>query len=93
MLLPSDPVTHCSLYSTAHFSAVAVAVGEKEGRGEGVCRRQLEENNDPLEMYSNRLFSNSNRTEPSNVELESNRTSRVELRTEPNFFLNFELTK
>ena len=42
-------------------------------------------------MYSNHLFLNSNRTELSNVELESNRTSRVKLWTEQNFFKKLNL--
>ncbi len=38
-----------------------------------------------LEMHLNPPFSTSNQTELSNIELESNQNSRVELRTKPNF--------
>ena len=44
-------------------------------------------------MASNLLFANSSRTELQKVELESSRTSGVELRVESNFLKNCELTK
>ena len=42
-------------------------------------------------MHLNHLFSNSNRTELSNVKLEWNQTSRAKLRTEQHFFFYKQL--
>ncbi len=44
-----------------------------------------------VEMHLNHLFSNSNRTELSNVKLEWNQTSRAKLRTEQHFFFYKQL--